>query len=235
MAPASIAVLIPCYNEELTVARVVSSFRDQLPEAAVYVFDNGSTDATRSEAVRAGAVVRTVPERGKGNVVRAMFASADADICVLVDGDDTYPAHRVYALIDPIRRGHADMTVGSRLACGTHSRFQLINRFGNIAIAWLVSFCLGICLTDVLSGYRAFSRRFIEAVELQSQGFEVEMDLTMEAVALGMRIAEVPVDLTPRPDGSYSKIRIARDGWQILKTMATRLVRSRPDSASVRA
>ena len=235
MAPASIAVLIPCYNEELTVARVVSNFRDQLPEAAVYVFDNGSTDATRSEAVRAGALIRTVPERGKGNVVRAMFASVDADICVLVDGDGTYPAHRVHALVEPIRQGLADMTVGSRLACGAHSRFQLINRLGNIAFARLVSFCLGLHLTDVLSGYRAFSRRFIGAVELRSRGFEIEMDLTMEAVALGMGIAEVPVDLTPRPDGSRSKIRIVRDGWQILKTMAARIVRSRPDSAGVRA
>jgi glycosyltransferase involved in cell wall biosynthesis len=216
-----IAVVIPCYNEELTVGQVVRDFRQQVPEAEIYVFDNGSVDRTRAEAVAAGAVVRSVAARGKGNVVRAMFASVEADLYVLVDGDATYPSHSVADLIAPVLRGEADMVVGSRLHPQSRSVFAPANRLGNAVFAMLLSVAARQRLTDVLSGYRAFSRRFVKDVRLKSTGFEIEAELTLAAASGRFTVCEVPVDLTQRPCGSHSKIRIAADGWLILRTILT--------------
>jgi glycosyltransferase involved in cell wall biosynthesis len=214
-----IAVLIPCYNEELTVGRVVRDFRRQVAGADIYVFDNGSIDRTRAEAIAAGAMVHTVAARGKGNVVRAMFASVNADVYVLVDGDATYPARSVAQLIAPVLRCKADMVVGSRLHMESRSEFRVANRLGNALFAMLLSVLARKKLTDVLSGYRVFSRRFVQSVHLQSTGFEIEAELTIAAIAGSYAVREVPVDLTPRPSGSHSKIRIASDGLLILRTI----------------
>src|ERR1051325_4395155 len=220
-APGEVAVLIPCYNEETTVARVVESFRAELPRARVYVFDNNSTDRTAEEARRAGAVVFREPRRGKGFVVQSMFRIVDADFYVMVDGDDTYPAEAVHRLLAPVAAGEADMAVGSRLHAESRSEFKQLNRAGNRLVRATLNFIFRVRLSDILSGYRAFNRRFVKGLPLFGGGFEIETELTIKAVGRGFRLVEVPVDLVPRPDGSHSKIRFMRDGFPILnKTLA---------------
>ncbi len=217
--PPQIAVLIPCYNEALTIVQVVREFRAQLPEASIYVFDNNSSDATADEARRAGAIV--VPERrqGKGYVVQSMFQKVDADIYVMVDGDGTYPAAAVRELVAPVRDGEADMVIGSRLHAQSHSRFKLLNLFGNTFFLALLNWMFKARLTDLLSGYRAFSRRFVRNVPIYGGGFEIEAELTIKALERGFRIVDVPVDLGERPKGSHSKIRWVQDGILILNTI----------------
>jgi glycosyltransferase involved in cell wall biosynthesis len=214
-----IAVLIPCHNEEATVAAVVRAFRAQLPEAAIYVYDNNSTDGTVAEAERAGAIVRSERRQGKGWVIRAMFSQVDADVYVMVDGDDTYPAHKVHELIAPIAAGQADMANGSRLHPGAKSEFRRLNMWGNLLFLWLLRRIWKVRLTDLLSGYRAFSRKLVKSLPLVGRGFEIETELTMKAIERDFRIVEVPVDLAPRPRGSHSKIAIGRDGLLILNTL----------------
>ena len=214
-----VAVLIPCYNEELTVAAVVAQFRAELPEAAVYVFDNNSTDRTAEEARRAGAVVREELRQGKGFVVQSMFREVDADFYVMVDGDGTYPPEAVHALLAPVFEGRADMTVGSRLHADSQSEFRHVNRWGNRLVLYVLNSIFRVRLTDILSGYRAFNRRFVKSLPLFGGGFEIETELTIKAVERGYRITEVPVGLTHRPEGSHSKIRVVRDGVLILNTI----------------
>jgi glycosyltransferase involved in cell wall biosynthesis len=219
-APAPrVAVLIPCYNEEPTIATVVRRFRESLPQAAIYVFDNGSTDGTRRLAREAGAVVMDEPRRGKGHVVQSMFRKVDADVYVMVDGDDTYPAEAVETLIAPIRAGEADMVIGSRLHRSSRSQFRPLNRLGNGIFRALLGLMFGVRLTDLLSGYRSFSRRLVRSVPLFGGGFETETEMTIKAIHRGFRIREVPVDLVPRPAGSHSKIRLVHDGVVILTTI----------------
>jgi hypothetical protein len=213
-----IAVMIPCLNEELTVAGVVRDFRAQLPDADIYVFDNGSTDRTAEEAQRAGAIVVREPRRGKGFVVQTMFQDIDADIYIMVDGDNTYPAASVHALIEPVVAGEADMAVGSRLEAAD-SRFHLLNRLGNKFFLALVNLFLRARLTDILSGYRVMNRAFVKSIPLLAGGFEIETELTIKAVQRRFRIIEVPTSLRERPLGSSSKIRIAQDGLRILSTI----------------
>ena len=213
-----VAVLIPCYNEEKTVARVVESFRAELPEARVYVFDNNSTDRTVEEARRAGAEVFYEPRQGKGYVVQSMFRIVDADFYVMVDGDDTYPAGAVHRLLAPVAAGDADMSVGSRLHTESRSQFKQLNRAGNRLVRATLNFIFRVRLSDILSGYRAFNRRFVKDLPLFGGGFEIETELTIKAVGRGFRLVEVPVDLVPRPDGSHSKIRLMRDGFLIINT-----------------
>lgn len=215
---AQVAVLIPCYNEEQTVARVVESFRAELPDARVYVFDNNSTDRTAEEALRAGAEVFHEPRRGKGYVVQSMFRMVDADFYVMVDGDDTYPADAVHRLLAPVAAGDADMAVGSRLHAESRSQFKQLNRAGNRLVRATLNFIFRAKLSDILSGYRAFNRRFVKGLPLFGGGFEIETELTIKAVGRGFRLVEIPVDLVPRPDGSHSKIRFMRDGFLILNT-----------------
>jgi glycosyltransferase involved in cell wall biosynthesis len=215
----AIAILIPCLNEELTVGEVVTSFKRELPQALIYVFDNRSTDRTAEIAAAAGAVVVYEPRAGKGYVVQSMFERVDADVYVMVDGDGTYPVKAVHDLIAPVVRGEADMVVGSRLHEGAHSQFRSLNRWGNRFFLWAVQLVFGARVTDMLSGYRAFSRQFVKRLPLLTGGFETETELTIKALDRGFRIHEIPVDLVPRPEGSFSKIRIAGDGLRIVGTI----------------
>lgn len=215
----AIAILIPCLNEALTVAEVVASYRRELPNAVIYVFDNRSTDRTAEIAAAAGAIVMYEPRAGKGYVVQSMFQRVDADVYVMVDGDGTYPASAVHDLIAPVVRGEADMVVGSRLHEGARSEFRALNRWGNRFFLWIVRMVFGVRVTDMLSGYRAFSRQFVKRLPLLTGGFETETELTIKALDRGFRIREIPVDLVPRPEGSFSKIRIAGDGLRIVGTI----------------
>jgi len=218
-ADVRIAVLIPCLNEEATIGKVVQDFGRELPHADIYVFDNRSVDRTAEEATLAGAFVMQENRRGKGYVVQAMFQNIEADIYVLVDGDDTYPAESVHDLIAPVLRGEADMVVGSRLAQGAISEFRYLNWFGNKLYIYIINLIFGTSLTDILSGFRAFNRRLVKGVPLFVKGFDIEAELTIKALQRGYQIAEVPVDLRSRPVGSYSKLHRFRDGWQILRTV----------------
>jgi glycosyltransferase involved in cell wall biosynthesis len=216
---ARIALLIPCYNEELTVADVVTQMRAELPEADVYVFDNNSTDRTAERAREAGAHVLTERRQGKGYVVQSMFRRVEADCYVMVDGDGTYPPAAIHDLVAPVLAGDADMVVGSRLHARSQSQFRHVNRWGNRLVLLTLNSIFGVRLTDILSGYRAFSRAFVKGLPLFGGGFEIETELTIKAVERGYRIVEVPIDLVHRPEGSHSKIQFFRDGLLILNTM----------------
>ena len=213
------AVLIPCYNEAVTVADVVRSFHAALPSADIYVFDNNSTDGTATVAREAGASVFSERRQGKGYVVQTMFRKVDAEIYIMVDGDGTYPVESVHKLIEPVVNGEADMVVGSRLHPGSHSSFKAANLFGNQLIRSLLRLIFRVNLTDILSGYRAFNRSFVKGIPIFGGGFEVETELTIKALQKGYRIEEIPVNLEDRPKGSYSKIHILRDGFLILNTI----------------
>ncbi len=219
LAKTTTAVLIPCYNEELTIADVVHQFRTELPNADIYVFDNNSTDRTAEEAASVGAIVLPVRQQGKGYVVRFMFQHVDADIYIMVDGDGTYPAASVHSLIAPIRNNEADMVVGSRLHDQSESRFRFRNRLGNKLFLSALNSIFRVKLTDILSGYRAFNRKLVKSLPLFGGGFEIETELTIKTLERGYRIVEVPVDLAQRPAGSESKIRVIRDGILILSTI----------------
>ena len=214
-----IAVLIPCYNEEFTIAEVVSQFRAELPDAEIYVFDNNSTDRTVAEARAAGALIFHEKRQGKGYVVQSMFRKISADVYVMVDGDGTYPANEVHRLIEPILNDEADIVVGSRLHHEATSQIKTCNRLGNRFFLYVLNYTLGAHITDMLSGYRAFNRGFVKGVPLFGGGFETETELTIKALHRGFRLVEVPVNLTTRPEGSFSKIRIFRDGFLILNTL----------------
>ena len=216
-----VAILIPCFNEEVTIAEVVGQFRQQLPEALICVFDNNSTDRTAERAREAGAQVLHEPRRGKGYVVQSIFRHIDADVYVMVDGDATYPPAAVHALIAPIAAREADMVVGSRLHARSRSEFKPMNRWANRLVLVILKLVFGVRLTDILSGYRAFNRRFVKNLALFGGGFEIETELTIKAVARGYRIVEVPVDLAVRPEGSHSKVHFFRDGMVIMSTILT--------------
>jgi glycosyltransferase involved in cell wall biosynthesis len=210
---------MPCYNEELTIRDVVSQFRAELPDAEIYVFDNNSTDRTVAEAKTAGALIFHEKRQGKGYVVQSMFRKISADVYVMVDGDGTYPAPEVHRLIEPILTDEADIVIGSRLHREANSQFKTRNRLGNRFFLYVLNYTLGASITDMLSGYRAFNRAFVKGVPLFGGGFETETELTIKALNRGFRIVEVPVNLTTRPEGSFSKIRIFRDGFLILNTL----------------
>jgi glycosyltransferase involved in cell wall biosynthesis len=214
-----IAVLIPCLNEETTIGEVIAQFRDALPEAEIYVGDNNSTDRTVQVAEQAGAIILREARQGKGYVTQTMFRRIDADVYVIVDGDGTYPAGAVTDLLKPVLTGEADMVVGSRLHAQSRSQFHQLNAFGNRLVLRLLNFIFRVKLTDILSGYRAFSRSFVKSLPLFGGGFEIETELTIKAVARGFRIVEVPIDLVHRPAGSHSKIRLFRDGAIIINTI----------------
>jgi glycosyltransferase involved in cell wall biosynthesis len=215
----NLAILIPALNEERTIAAVVRDFRRVRPDARIVVFDNASTDRTAEEARAAGAEVFYEPRRGKGNVVQSMFRNIDADVYVMVDGDATYPADRLAALIAPVVAGEADMVVGSRLQNRQESRFRALNLLGNLFYAALLRALFRLSITDLLSGYRAFNRDLVKSLPLVGGGFETEAEMTIKAVHRGYRVKEVPVSLVPRPAGSRSKIRIVQDGLLILNAI----------------
>jgi len=214
-----IAVVIPCYNEAATIAAVVTDFRKALPEARVHVFDNNSSDGSGELALEAGATVHRVPVQGKGEVVRAIFRDVDADILVMVDGDGTYPAERVLELIAPIQDKSADMVVGTRLKSYGAESFRPLHVVGNNLVLHTINALFRARLTDVMSGYRAFSRRFVKTMPVLSQGFEIETEMTLHALEHRLPIAEVGVPYGERPEGSESKLRTFHDGSRVLSTI----------------
>jgi glycosyltransferase involved in cell wall biosynthesis len=220
-ARARVAVLIPCYNEERTIGEVVNQFRAQLPSASIYVFDNNSSDQTAARAAAAGAAVFYERRQGKGYVTQSMFRQIDADAYVIVDGDGTYPAEAVHRLLAPILNEEADMVVGSRLHIESRSEFKQLNVLGNRLVLRVLNAIFRVKLTDILSGYRAFNRKFVKGLPLFGGGFEIETELTIKAIERGFRIIEIPINLTHRPPGSHSKIRLFRDGVIIINTILT--------------
>jgi hypothetical protein len=228
-AAATVAVAIPCYNEGAAIARVVADFRQALATARILVLDNNSTDATAEEARAAGAEVVPVADQGKGHAVRAAFAAlAEADIVVLVDGDGTYPAAAAPLLVEPVRLGKADMVVARREPVAEPGAMSPVRGFGNLLLRAAFRVLIGRAPGDLLSGYRVFSREFREAVSLESCGFEIEAELSSEAVGLGLRVAEVPVPYLPRAEGTVSKLRAVRDGTRILRMIGLQSLRLRP-------
>ena len=223
-----IAVLVPCHNEDATIAKVVTSFRQSLGEAVIYVYDNNSSDQTVARAREAGAVVRSESRQGKGNVMRRMFADIDADIYVLVDGDDTYDAASAPALIERLLADGLDMVVGSRLNSAGDEAFRRGHRLGNDLLTGFVGLLFGRNFTDMLSGYRIFSRRFVKSFPALAQGFETETELTVHALELRMPIAEIVTPYQARPSGSQSKLRTYRDGTRILLTILKLFKEERP-------
>ncbi|RKZ11632.1 glycosyl transferase [bacterium] len=214
-----IAVLLPCFNEEVTVATVVTDFRAALPSATVYVFDNNSTDRTAALAEEAGAVVVPSPRQGKGHVIAHMFRSVDADIYIMADGDDTYPADRAVELIEALESSGADMVVGARLTSFEKGSFRLLHGIGNRVISGLISLLFATKVSDVLSGYRVFSRDFVQRLYLRSPGFEIETEMTLQAIVKDAVIREVPIHYGKRPEGSRSKLNTFSDGWQVLRSI----------------
>ena len=226
MSAPRIAVLVPCYNEELTVAEVVSGMRAALPDADIYVFDNQSTDATAQRAREAGAIVRSVKLRGKGNVVRRQFADIEADVYLMVDGDATYHAPSAPLLVQQVLDGN-DMVVGLREATDERA-YRRGHAWGNIMLTTFLSRLFGRACRDILSGYRGFSRRFVKSFPMQSAGFEIETELTVHALELRMPVAEVATPYAERPDGSVSKLNTWGDGFRILGTMLKLFAAERP-------
>jgi glycosyltransferase involved in cell wall biosynthesis len=210
------AVLIPCYNEEVTIRKVIDDFRRQLPDATIYVYDNNSADDTARIAAEAGAVVVSEKRQGKGFVMASMFEDIDADVYVMIDGDDTYPAENVHELIRPVAEGKADMTVGTRLVEYADRSFRPLHVFGNALVVKLVNRVFHSNLTDIMSGYRVFNRDFVKRIPLVSKGFEVETQMTLQALYYDFVIAEVPIPYRERPEGSFSKLRTYSDGTRVL-------------------
>jgi glycosyltransferase involved in cell wall biosynthesis len=219
-----IAVLVPCFNEEAAVASVVSAFRKALPDALVYVYDNNSKDRTAEVARAAGAEVRSERRQGKGHVVRRMFADIDADVYLLVDGDATYDAPSAPGMIERLVNDHLDMVVGLRVD-QEQAAYRRGHRTGNWLLTSFLSSVFGQAFTDILSGYRVFSRRFVKSFPVLSDGFEIETELTVHALELAMPVAEIETPYYARPEGSVSKLNTWRDGFRILGTIL-RLYRS---------
>ncbi|HEX4265709.1 MAG TPA: glycosyltransferase [Verrucomicrobiae bacterium] len=211
----TIAVVIPCYQEVLTIAKVIADFRKALPGAEIYVFDNNSTDGTGDIARKAGARVIREKRQGKGFVVATMFELVDADILVMVDGDDTYEASTVGALLDPILKGDADMTVATRHTYGDKS-FRPFHRVGNKLVCSSINWMFKSDVTDIFSGYRAFSRESVAQIPITSHGFDVETELTLQALYRGMIIKEIPSPYGVRPEGSFSKLNTIPDGARVI-------------------
>lgn len=219
-----IAVIVPCYNEALTIGNIVRDFNTCLPQAAVYVFDNNSSDDTMAVARQAGAIVRSVPLQGKGNVIRRMFADVDADIYIMVDGDDTYDASVAPQLAEKLVAEGLDMVVGTRVT-DEQEAYRFGHRFGNKLLTGCVSVVFGNTFTDMLSGYRVFSRRYAKSFAAHAAGFETETELTVHALELRMPVAEVATRYGARPEGSVSKLNTYRDGIRIL-WMITKLFKN---------
>lgn len=213
-----IAVIIPCYNEALTIGKVIDDFHRELPAAAVYVYDNNSTDGTGKIARDHGATVRFEPRQGKGNVCRQMFRDIDAACYLMVDGDDTYPAESAKALCEPILSGKADMVVGDRLSNGTYAKAngRAFHGFGNDLVRIMIKGIYGYAYSDVMTGYRAMSEPFIKTFPVLSEGFQIETELSIHAVDHRWRILNVPIDYRDRPAGSVSKLDTLGDGLKVI-------------------
>jgi len=215
-----IAVLLPCYNEEAAIAATVAGFRKALPGATVYVYDNNSSDGTAKVAAKAGAIVRSERQQGKGHVVRRMFADVDADIYVMADGDLTYDPKAAPAMVKQLLDEQLDMVVGTR----RHEEKEAYRRghaAGNRAFTGLLAGLFGRSFSDIFSGYRVFSRRFVKSFPVLSSGFEIETEISVHALELRMPVGEVETAYAARPEGSQSKLSTYSDGWRILKTIVT--------------
>ena len=225
-----IAVIIPCYNEALTIGKVIDDFRSELPEATVYVYDNNSTDGTAEIARTRGAIVKYEPRQGKGNVCRQMFRDIDADCYLMVDGDDTYPAESARSLCAPILAGEADMVVGDRLSNGIYAQqnARAFHGFGNDLVRAMIRWIYGYGFEDVMTGCRAMSRPFVKTFPVLSEGFQIETELSIHAVDRRWRIADVPVEYRNRPEGSVSKLNTVRDGLKVIAMIGTLFKDYRP-------
>lgn len=215
----SVAVLLPCYNEAITIGKVVRDFKTALPEATVYVYDNNSTDETASIAAQAGAIVRKEPRQGKGNVIRAMFQDIDADVYIMADGDDTYPAEAAPEMVEKIAEGY-DMVIGDRLSS---TYFQENKRpfhnFGNRLVRGAINTLFSAHVTDIMTGYRAFSFTFVKTYPVLSRGFEVETEMTIHSLNNNVKLYEMPIQYRDRPEGSVSKLDTVGDGIRVLSTI----------------
>ena len=217
-----IAVLIPCYNESKTIEKVVKDFKKELPEADIYVYDNNSTDGSDEIARKAGAIVKYEYRQGKGNVIRSMFRQIDADCYLMVDGDDTYPAEDARKMCDLVLEGKADMVVGDRLSSTYFTENKRpFHNFGNRIVRFLINKLFKNKIKDIMTGYRAFSYEFVKTYPVLSKGFEIETEMTIHAVDKNFLIQEVPVTYRDRPEGSVSKLNTYKDGFKVLKMIAT--------------
>jgi len=213
-----IAVLLPCFNEEAAIGQTIAGFRAALPDAAIYVYDNNSKDGTRAAAAAAGAIVRGERMQGKGNVVRRMFADIDADVYIMADGDATYDAQAAPELVARLLDEQLDMVVGARKS-EVEQAYRRGHRFGNRLLTGMLAQLFGRSFSDILSGYRVFSRRFVKSFPALARGFETETEISVHALELAMPVAEVITAYGARPEGSHSKLSTWRDGWRILKTI----------------
>lgn len=221
MSNNKIAILIPCYNEELTIEKVINDFRKELPEAEIYVYNNNSKDKTEEIAQKNGAIVKREYKQGKGNVVRSMFYDIDADFYIMVDGDDTYPAESVHALLEPVLTGQADMATGDRLSNGTYQKENKrhFHQFGNSLVRSSINILFHSHLNDIMTGYRAFNKKFVKNIPVLSQKFEIETEMTLHALDKNYRIKEIPIVYRDRPNGSTSKLSTLGDGIKVVKTI----------------
>ena len=217
----TVAVLIPCYNEAATVAKVIRDFRKQLPEAVIYVYDNNSTDQTAQIARDEGAIVKREYHQGKGSVVRSMFRDINADIFILVDGDDTYPADSCHKFIECVKAGQADMVVGDRLSNGSYKNEnqRAFHSFGNNLVKSAINLLFRAQLNDIMTGYRCFNRRFVKTIPTLSNKFEIETEMTLHALDKRFLIKEIPIIYCDRPAGSVSKLNTVSDGFRVLRTI----------------
>lgn len=221
MSNNKIAILIPCYNEELTIEKVINDFRKELPEAEIYVYNNNSKDKTEEIAQKNGAIVKREYKQGKGNVVKSMFYDIDADFYIMVDGDDTYPAESVHALLEPVLTGQADMATGDRLSNGTYQKENKrhFHQFGNSLVRSSINILFHSHLNDIMTGYRAFNKKFVKNIPVLSQKFEIETEMTLHALDKNYCIKEIPIVYRDRPSGSISKLSTLGDGIKVVKTI----------------
>jgi len=216
-----IALLIPCYNECLTIEKVITDFKNALPEAEIYVYDNNSIDKSDEIANKAGAIVRYEKRQGKGNVMRSMFREIDADCYLIVDGDDTYPAENAREMIDLVLNENVDMVIGDRLSSTYFAENKRpFHNSGNKLVRFLINKIFNSNINDIMTGYRAFSRLFVKNYPVISKGFEIETEITIHALDKNFLIKEIPIIYRDRPDGSISKLNTFSDGFRVLKTIA---------------
>ena len=218
-----IAILIPCYNESLTIEKVIKDYKKVLPNADIYVYDNNSSDGTDEIAKRAGAIVRYEYRQGKGNVIRTMFREIEADCYLMIDGDDTYPAEHAKEMCDYVLNGQADMVIGDRLSSTYFDENKrAFHNFGNVLVRWLINKLFRSNIRDIMTGYRAFSYDFVKTFPILSKGFEIETEMTIHSLDKNLLLKEIPVQYRDRPAGSVSKLNTVSDGIKVIKTI-TRL------------
>ena len=228
-AKKKIAVLIPCYNESKTIEKVVKDYKEVLPEADIYVYDNNSSDGTDKIAKKAGAIVKYEYRQGKGNVIRSMFRDIDADCYLMIDGDDTYPKENAREMCDLVLEGKADMVIGDRLSSTYFTENKRpFHNFGNKIVRLLINKIFKNNVKDIMTGYRTFSYEFVKGFPVLSKGFEIETEMTIHAVDKNYKLVEVPVTYRDRPEGSVSKLNTYSDGIKVLKTIGTLFKEYRP-------